>query len=135
MLETLDLANELYSRGLHISHDWLILILVKSTSDATLDSHLLVLSADLGATRAQCASSNLRHFDVHQFINRLSSFSTSPPLDTSDHQESSEMPTFSRESTIDWLAIGQLAQKHSKMAPTLEFLYDSFSIRFKRAVY
>ncbi|RUS18757.1 hypothetical protein BC937DRAFT_88381 [Endogone sp. FLAS-F59071] len=96
-------ANQLYTR-------------VRHTHEATLDSRLLVLSADLSTQRARNLKLNSTSFDMDEYVSKLVSFMGGRRYDGND---------------LDWQKMGRVAVKYSSKVPTMDFMLGPLSIEQK----
>lgn len=80
---------------------------MRNTHEATLDSRLLVLSADLSTQRARNLKLNSTSFDMDEYVSKLVSFMGGRRYDGNE---------------LDWQKIGGVAVKYSSRVPTMDFM-------------
>jgi len=97
--DTIDRANELYSQ-------------VRNTQEATLDSRLLVLSADLSAQKARNMRVDFNVFDTDEFVSKIISLGGGRHVaDANDDQPE-----------LDWKEIGKRVIRFGKRPVTMDFM-------------
>jgi hypothetical protein len=102
---------------------------VKGPSEATLDSHFLLMASNVGAQKARAMKSGTGSFDLDEFISKLRNFMSGGLKPENIAEDEDEMdPDYNAESSkLDWDRIGRLALAKSRRAPALSFmLYYNF---------
>lgn len=85
---------------------------VRNTQEATLDSRLLVLSADLSIQKARNLRMDLNTFDTDEFVSKIISLGGGRHVvETGDEQEE-----------LNWIDIGKQAIRFGKRAVTMDFM-------------
>jgi hypothetical protein len=102
LIENIRQANELLDQ-------------VKQPYEATLDSRLLVLSADIHHEKARKMRIEYGAFDVDEYITKLGSIMQQPSIQLEDMLE--ENTTF-----MDWTSLGRMASAYMRTAPTVDFM-------------
>lgn len=88
---------------------------VKQTYEATLDSHLLVLSADINQEKARKMRVEHGLFDVDAYIARL--VTVMGGRDGQQQESSQDSPQ-----RLDWTRMGQMAAGYMRRAPAVDFM-------------
>lgn len=107
--ETMQKANELYLQ-------------VRNTQEATLDSRLLVLSADLSVQKARKMRVDFNSFDTDEFVSKIISLGGGRHLADSNN-DSAE---------LNWLDIGKQAVRFGKRAVTMDFMQGPLAVEKKQ---
>ncbi|KAF9451965.1 hypothetical protein P691DRAFT_806066 [Macrolepiota fuliginosa MF-IS2] len=106
---------------------------VMGPSEATLDSHFLLMASNMGAQKARAMKSGTGSFDVDDLITKLRNFMNGglkpENITTGDDGDSSEFNV--EASKLDWDRIGRLALAKSRRAPALTFMLGPLSIEQK----
>ncbi|CAO3690787.1 unnamed protein product [Umbelopsis ramanniana] len=107
--DTVTKANELYSQ-------------VRNTQEATLDSRLLVLSADLSTQKARNLRMDLNTFDTDEFVSKIISLGGGRHVvETGDEQEE-----------LNWVDIGKQAIRFGKRPVTMDFMQGPLAVEKKQ---
>ncbi|KAF5354674.1 hypothetical protein D9756_005397 [Leucocoprinus leucothites] len=118
--EQLDAADKLFQK-------------VMGPSEATLDSHFLLMASNMGAQKARAMKSGTGTFDVDEFIIKLRNFMNgglkSDAVPAEDDEDESEYNV--ETSKLDWDRVGRLALAKSRRAPALTFMLGPLSIEQK----
>lgn len=97
---------------------------MKGPSEATLDSHFLLMASNMGAQKARAMKSGTGTFDVDEFVTKLRNFMNGglkpENISAEDNEDSSEFNV--ETSKLDWDRIGRLALAKSRRAPALTFM-------------
>ncbi|KAJ3569859.1 hypothetical protein NP233_g4783 [Leucocoprinus birnbaumii] len=122
--EQIDTADKLFDKG------------VMGPSEATLDSHFLLMASNMGAQKARAMKSGTGSFDVDEFIIKLRNFMggglKSETVPDGDDEDESEYNV--ETSKLDWDRVGRLALAKSRRAPALTFMLGPLSIEQKARV-
>ncbi|KAL9711975.1 hypothetical protein Ac2012v2_005049 [Leucoagaricus gongylophorus] len=93
-------------------------------SEATLDSHFLLMASNMGAQKARAMKSGTGSFDVDEFIVKLRNFMSgglkTDAVPAEDDEDESEYNVEALK--LDWDRIGRLAMAKSRRAPALTFI-------------
>lgn len=99
-------------------------ITVKGPSEATLDSHFLLMASNMGAQKARAMKSGTGTFDVDEFITKLRNFMNGglkpENIPAEDNEDDSEYNV--ETSKLDWDRVGRLALAKSRRAPAITFM-------------
>lgn len=126
--QQLEKADELFQKGGQKSSCCLCVCLnslpVKGPSEATLDSHFLLMASNVGAQKARAMKSGTGSFDMDEFITKLRNFMNGGLKPENIPEEDDEIdPDYNTESSkLDWDRIGRLALAKSRRAPALSFM-------------
>ncbi|XP_006461191.1 hypothetical protein AGABI2DRAFT_192724 [Agaricus bisporus var. bisporus H97] len=106
---------------------------VKGPSEATLDSHFLLMASNVGAQKARAMKSGTGSFDMDEFITKVRNFMNGGLKPENIPEEDDEIdPDYNTESSkLDWDRIGRLALAKSRRAPALSFMLGPLSIEQK----
>ncbi|KAI9012571.1 Nse4 C-terminal-domain-containing protein [Phycomyces nitens] len=107
LYETLSKANDLYQN-------------VRNTQEASLDSKLLVLSADIGAQKARNMRLEQQLFNLDEFVSKLKTIGR-PETSAIDNQ-----------GELNWKAIGMHAIQFGKRAHSIDFMLGPLSVEKKQ---
>ncbi|CAM0136064.1 hypothetical protein VKS41_005550 [Umbelopsis sp. WA50703] len=107
--ETMQKANELYRQ-------------VRNTQEATLDSRLLVLSADLSVQKARKMRVDYNSFDTDEFVSKVISLGGGRHL--------AELNNDATE--LNWRDIGKQAVRFGKRAVTMDFMQGPLAVEKKQ---
>ncbi|KAI9497138.1 Nse4 C-terminal-domain-containing protein [Zychaea mexicana] len=99
--ECILMQNEVYAR-------------IKNVSEATIDSKLLVLTADIGAQKARNLKLDSDLFNADEFVGKVKSLGSG------------------NRSTINWKRIGARAFEHSQRAHSMDFMLGPLSVEKKQ---
>ncbi|KXN85343.1 Non-structural maintenance of chromosome element 4 [Leucoagaricus sp. SymC.cos] len=106
---------------------------VMGPSEATLDSHFLLMASNMGAQKARAMKSGTGSFDVDEFVIKLRNFMNgglqSEKMSKEDDDDQSEYNLES--SKLDWDRIGRLALAKSRRTPALTFMLGPLSVEQK----
>ncbi|KAH8922275.1 Nse4-domain-containing protein [Atractiella rhizophila] len=105
---------------------------VKAPQEATLDSRLLVLAADLGSSKIRALKVDSSEFDMADYIVKLRAFmggrrlgaGASQDADGEDEEEEEE----GRRTVLDWKKVGQIAMRHCRAITGADFMNGPLSI-------
>ncbi|EMD35793.1 hypothetical protein CERSUDRAFT_156525 [Gelatoporia subvermispora B] len=104
---------------------------VKGTSEATLDSMLLVQASQAGAARARAMKAGGGAFDVDDFITRLVTF-MGGRKDVNIRDDSDEEEEELDSGMLDWSRIGRRALAKSRRVPAMDFMVGPLSLEQKK---
>ncbi|KAI8881817.1 hypothetical protein K501DRAFT_252547 [Backusella circina FSU 941] len=104
---TLDKANTLFQN-------------VKNVQEATLDSRVLVLSADLSAQKAKALRLGGESFRLDEFVSKLISFGKNEDFDREENEE------------LNWKLIGQKAMRIGKRGHSIDFMLGPLMVERKQ---
>ncbi|KAF7729267.1 nuclear protein [Apophysomyces ossiformis] len=113
LIDTLEKANVLYAR-------------VRNTQEATLDSKLLVLSADLGTQKARNLRLDNQVFNVDEFVSKIITYGRSAEVTERERSRSDQEPD------LDWKKIGLKAVAFGKAAHSIDFMLGPLSVEKKQ---
>ncbi|KAG0178069.1 nuclear protein [Apophysomyces sp. BC1034] len=114
LFDTLEKANVLYSR-------------VRNTQEATLDSKLLVLSADLGTQKARNLRLDNQLFNADEFVSKIITYGRSSHVAERERNHRSN-----EEPDLDWKKIGLRAMSFSRKAHSMDFMLGPLSVEKKQ---
>jgi len=132
--EQVETADKLFQKGIRLhflfekrySHNCLP---VMGPSEATLDSHFLLMASNMGAQKARAMKSGVGSFDVDEFIVKLRNFMSgglkTDAVPVGADEDESEYHV--EASKLDWDCIGRLAMAKSRRAPALTFMCVIYS--------
>ncbi|KAF9426408.1 nuclear protein [Podila epigama] len=89
---------------------------VSGTHEATLDSKLLVMSADLGMQKAKHLRMGQGGFDETEYVTRLVGLMGGHDVSKDSYVE------------LDWSKVGRLAAKWTRRVPTMDFMLGPMSV-------
>lgn len=97
---------------------------MKGPSEATLDSHFLLMASNMGAQKARAMKSGMGSFDVDDFITKLRNFMNGglKPESIPAGEDEDGLEYNIETSKLDWDRIGRLALARSRRAPALTFM-------------
>ncbi|KAI9246679.1 Nse4 C-terminal-domain-containing protein [Phascolomyces articulosus] len=98
--EGIQMQNEVYAR-------------IKNVSEATIDSKLLVMTADLGAQKARNLKLDNDLFNADEFVSKIKTLGGS-------------------RSKLDWTRIGNRAFEYNQRAHTIDFMLGPLSVEKKQ---
>ncbi|KAI0684484.1 Nse4 C-terminal-domain-containing protein [Cytidiella melzeri] len=125
VLETVEKANELFDK-------------VKGTSEATMDSNLLLKASMKSAMLARNMKSGGGAFDVDDFVSKLITFmggrrnADMHENDNDDDDETYDDDEDDDGTPLDWERIGWKAMAKSRRAPAMDFMLGPLSIETKK---
>ncbi|TPX65042.1 hypothetical protein SpCBS45565_g05449 [Spizellomyces sp. 'palustris'] len=116
LVRTIQKANELFQQGGTVQ-----------LREATLDSRLLVTTAELGVQKAQRMRLDGGSFNVDDWIGKLvATMSTERQLEEEDEEYADSI-----EVHLDWFALGQAATRALLKAPTIDFMLGPLAVEPK----
>ncbi|OAD81416.1 hypothetical protein PHYBLDRAFT_104504 [Phycomyces blakesleeanus NRRL 1555(-)] len=95
--------------------------IVRNTQEASLDSKLLVLSADIGAQKARNMRLEQQLFNLDEFVSKLKTVGRPETATNRDNQEE-----------LNWKAIGMHGIKFGKRAHSIDFMLGPLSVEKKQ---
>ncbi|OCH84802.1 hypothetical protein OBBRIDRAFT_798769 [Obba rivulosa] len=104
---------------------------VKGTSEATLDSLLLVQASQVGAAKARALKAGGGAFDVDEFITRLVTF-MGGRKDVNIGDDSDEEEEEDDGGMLNWDRIGRRALAKSRRVPAMDFMLGPLSLEQKK---
>ncbi|KAI9319286.1 Nse4 C-terminal-domain-containing protein [Dichotomocladium elegans] len=102
--ETIDKINEVFAR-------------VRNTQEAALDSRVFMLSADLGAQKAQNMRLGSTLFDQDEFVSKVRTLGGAQSADETG--------------ILDWAAIGKRAGSHTHRVQSMDFMFGPLVVEKK----
>ncbi|KAF5317399.1 hypothetical protein D9611_003937 [Ephemerocybe angulata] len=105
---------------------------VKQPQEATLDSNLLLLASNLGASKARAMKSGSGTFDVDDFISKLVVYMGGAKLLDEENAERRMDGQDTSDVALDWTKIGRKALAKSRRAPAMGFMLGPLSIEQKK---
>ncbi|KAG0172906.1 nuclear protein [Apophysomyces sp. BC1015] len=100
---------------------------VRNTQEATLDSKLLVLSADLGTQKARNLRLDNQLFNADEFVSKIITYGRSSHVAERERNHRSN-----EEPDLDWKKIGLRAMSFSRKAHSMDFMLGPLSVEKKQ---
>jgi hypothetical protein len=85
-------------------------IIVRNVQEATLDSRVLVLSADLSAQKAKALRLGGESFSLDEFVSKIISVGKNEDFDRDEEEE------------LDWKLLGKKAMRIGKRGHSIDFM-------------
>ena len=96
---------------------------VRRPAEATLDSKLLIMHADMGALKARNLRLDKNAFDTDDFVGKLAGMLGSRnPADEDDDDEDSSEQQDDLLTADGWLRVSRVAARFTYRVPTLDFM-------------